>query len=538
METLTADAVVIGAGPNGLVAACTLADCGWDVVVLEAEPDVGGAVRSERRVPGYVHDRFSAFYPLAAASPVMAALDLQAHGLHWEQAPVVLAHLADPDAGHAAVLHRAPQDTAAALDRDHPGDGETWLRLVAHWDRARDGVLAALFSPFPPVRPAARLAAALGASGLLRTARLAALPVHRLGEELFGGQDGRLLLTGNALHADVPSVAPVSGIFGWLLAMLGQDVGFPVPRGGAGVLSQALASRARSAGALVRTGARVERVVTRGGRALGVVTDGGLAVRARRAVLADVPAPALYERLVDPDALPPGLLRELERFDGDPPTIKANWALDGPVPWRAADAGRAGTVHVGAGVEGLARWSTALATGRPTTDATGRPTGRPGGEDFLLVGQMALADPSRAPAGGESLWAYSHVPRGASAEEADALADRMDEVLEAFAPGLRARVVDRWVQGPDEIGTVNGGTAQLHQQLVFRPLVGAGRPETVVDRLYLASASAHPGGGVHGGCGYLAARAALAGARTGGLSSAAVTRLNRRLARPPSRPFP
>src|SRR4051794_6335343 len=365
MTQESADAVVIGAGPNGLVAACILADAGWDVVVLEAADEVGGAVKSERRVPGYVHDMYSSFYPLAAASPVLAKLGLDDHGLRWRHAPAVVAHLLSPDAEQAAVLHRDPAETAALLEADARGDGDAWLRLFEHWQRIRDPLLDALFSPFPPVKAGAALFGRLGVHDLLWTLRMFALPVHRLGQELFKGQMGPALITGNALHADVPAVAPVSGVFGWLLVMLGQDVGFPVPEGGAGMLTQALASRARSAGAVIRTGARVERVVVGNGKALGVVAADGTAVRARRAVLADVPAPTLLGSLVARDQVPPRLLEALERFQWDLPTVKVNWALDGPIPWKAAGASQAGTVHLGSDAEGLALSSAALDLGRP-----------------------------------------------------------------------------------------------------------------------------------------------------------------------------
>jgi phytoene dehydrogenase-like protein len=536
MPQESADAVVIGAGPNGLVAACTLADAGWDVVVLEADDEVGGAVKSERRVEGYVHDMYSSFYPLAAASPVLARLDLDRHGLAWRHAPAVVAHLLSADAEQAAVLHRDVADTAAGLDADHPGDGDAWLRLFEHWQRIRDPMLDALFSPFPPVKAGARLFGRLGAHDTLWTLRMFSLPVHRLGQELFKGRMGPALITGNALHADVPAVAAVSGVFGWLLVMLGQDVGFPVPEGGAGMLAQALASRARSSGAQIRTGARVERVVVRNGTALGVVTADGTAVRARRAVLADVPAPTLLGGLVRPEDLPGRVLEALQRFQWDLPTVKVNWALDGPIPWKAAGASQAGTVHLGADADDLALSSAALDLGRPPF------------HDFLLVGQMATADPTRAPAGGESVWSYSHLPRGvADAETAGALAGRMDEAIEAHAPGFHDRVLERWVQLPSDMesndpslvkGTINGGTAQLHQQMVFRPLPGLGRAEMPVDRLYLAGSSAHPGGGVHGAAGHIAAQAALNGSRFGRLPGRALGALTRRLEETPSRPFP
>jgi phytoene dehydrogenase-like protein len=536
MPQESADAVVIGAGPNGLVAACTLADAGWDVVVLEAADEVGGAVKSERRVPGYVHDMYSSFYPLAAASPVLAKLGLDEHGLRWRHAPAVVAHLLSPDAERAAVLHRDPADTAALLESDHPGDGDAWLRLVEHWQRIRDPLLDALFSPFPPVKAGAALFNRLGTHDLLWTLRMFALPVHRLGQELFKGAMGPALITGNALHADVPAVAPVSGVFGWLLVMLGQDVGFPVPEGGAGMLSEALASRARSAGASIRTGAPVERVVVGNGKALGVITADGTAVRARRAVLADVPAPTLLGSLIAPEHVPARVLEALERFEWDLPTVKVNWALDGPIPWKAAGAAQAGTVHLGSDADGLALSSAALDLGRPAF------------HDFLLVGQMATADPTRAPAGGESVWSYSHLPRGVyDAETASALAKRMDEALEAHAPGFHDRVVERWVQLPADMesddpslvhGAINSGTAQLHQQLVFRPLPGLGRAEMPIDRLYLAGASAHPGGGVHGAPGHIAAQAALNGQRWGRVPGKLLARANQSLQSTPRRSFP
>jgi phytoene dehydrogenase-like protein len=536
MPSETADAVVIGAGPNGLVAACTLADAGWDVVVLEANDVVGGAVRSERRVEGYVHDMYSSFYPLAAASPVLAALDLGSHGLTWRHAPAVVAHLLSPEAERAAVLHRDVLDTAALLETDHKGDGDAWIRMFEHWQRIRDPLLDALFSPFPPVKAAARLFGRLGVHDTLWTLRMFSLPVHRLCQELFKGQMAPALITGNALHADVPAMAPVSGVFGWLLVMLGQDVGFPVPEGGAGMLAEALASRARAAGAQISTGARVERVVVGGNRALGVVTRDGRAVRARRAVLADVPAPTLLGRLVRPEDLPAGVLAALDRFQWDLPTVKLNWALDGPIPWHARGAELAGTVHLGSDADGLALSSGALTLGKPAE------------HDFLLVGQMAVADPTRAPEGCESVWSYSHLPRGVADDDtARALAERMEAAIEAHAPGFRDRVIEKWSQLPAGIesddpslvgGTINGGTAQLHQQMVFRPLPGLGRAEMPVDGLYLAGSSAHPGGGVHGAAGHIAAQAALNGARFGRLPGQILNRATRGLEKLPRRAFP
>jgi phytoene dehydrogenase-like protein len=511
MRGESVDAVVIGAGPNGLVAANALADAGWSVLLLEAESDVGGAVRSaEITAPGFVSDLFSAFYPLAAASPVIRGLHLEEHGLRWEHAPDVLAH-ALPD-GDGVLLSRDVDSTAAAVDRFAPGDGDAWRQLFQDWQRVRDPLLDALFVPFPPVRALLSVLRRTQLRGALDLARLAALPVRRLGQELFAGDGAPLLLTGNALHADVPVDAAGSGIFGWLLAMLGQDVGFPAPRGGAGNLAQAMASRLRAAGGDVRTGARVTEVVVSGGRAVGVRCADGTAVRARRAVIADVAAPALYGDLLAPEHVPAQLLVDLRRFHWDTPTLKINWALSGPVPWLADAARTAGTVHFGVDLDGFVDHCADLTVGR----APAHP--------FVLFGQMTTTDPTRSPVGTESAWGYTHLPREAL-ERGDPAAvltgqvRRVEEHLESIAPGFADRVLARHVQTPADLaaadanllhGALNGGSAQPHQQLVFRPTIGLGRPETPIPGLLLASAAVHPGGGVHGACGWNAARSALA----------------------------
>jgi phytoene dehydrogenase-like protein len=506
--TESVDAVVIGGGHHGLVAAVALADAGWDVCLLEAQPELGGAVRSAELFPGFVSDLFSAFYPMVAVSPVMRALGLQDHGLRWAHAPTVLAHPASSDDESGAVLHRDPADTARGLAQADPRDGQVWLRLVAQWEQVKEPLLASLFAAFPPVRGPLRLLRALGTAEALRLARFLALPVRRMAEELFHAEPGRLLLTGLAMHADVPPDAPGSGLLGWLLAMLAQDGGFPVPVGGAGQLSNALAARARSAGVDLRVGDAVEHVVVRGGRAVGVRTAAGRTLRARRAVIADVSAPCLYGRLLAPEVLPARLLDAMTRFEWDPPVVKLNWALEGRVPWRAAGARDAGTVHVGADTDATVGWMAELGAGIVPRSP------------FALLGQMTTADPSRSPAGTESVWAYTHLPRGVHDDEsAELLAGRLEDTVEAHAPGFRDLVVGRSLQRPSDLhaadanlgfGALNGGTAQLHQQLIFRPVPGSGRSQTPVRGLYLGSAAAHPGGSVHGACGANAARAALA----------------------------
>ncbi|MFG3320501.1 phytoene desaturase family protein [Streptomyces sp. NPDC048171] len=529
------DAVVIGSGPNGLVAANLLADAGWSVRVLEEQSEPGGAVRHDSGVaPGFVSDLFSSFYPLAAASPVLAGMRLEDHGLRWAHAPHVLAHpLGD---GTCAVLDRDVAVTAASLDTFAAGDGAAWECLYDVWDRYRTDILDLLFTPFPPVRAGARLALRLRGAGGLRLARTLVLPVRRMGAEEFRGEGGRLLLAGNALHADLAPEAAGSGGFGWLMSMLGQTYGFPVPVGGAGALTAALVHRLRSRGATVSCGHRVEQVVVRDRRAVGVRTAGGELIPARRAVLADVSVSALYGGLVSPEDLPEQVLADLRRFEWDFATFKVDWALDGPVPWRCAQAAGAGTVHLADGLDELTRFAAQIAMGR----VPDRP--------FSLFGQMTTSDPTRSPRGTESAWAYTHVPHDVRGDAGDAgitgswdagerelMADRVERQVERFAPGFRALIRARRVLAPPTLqaldanltgGAINGGTAAMHQQLVFRPVPGTGRPETPVAGLYLASAAAHPGGGVHGAPGANAAHAALRRHRFAGL-----TRVQRALAR-------
>jgi phytoene dehydrogenase-like protein len=271
----------------------------------------------------------------------------------------------------------------------------------------------------------------------------------------------------------------------------------------------------------VRCNTPVEQVIIRGGRAVGVRVKGGDTVDASRAVLADVNAAMLYCDLVGEDHLPSGVLDDLRRFQWDTSTVKVDWALSRPVPWSSPEAAEAGTVHVADDFDNLTEFSAHLAMGQ----LPARP--------FLLFGQQSRADPTRSPAGTETAWAYTHVPRhirGDAAgrinvesgqEEArwlDAFVERIEERVEALAPGFRSSILGRHCFAPVgmqatnpnlSLGAINGGTSQLHQQLVFRPLPGAGRPETPVAGLYLASSSAHPGGGVHGAAGANAARAAL-----------------------------
>jgi phytoene dehydrogenase-like protein len=453
---------------------------------------------------------------LGAASPALARLHLEEYGLRWLRAPIALAH-PTPD-GNCAVIAPECDRSAASLDAYAPGDGTGWSQLMERWDVVGDDVIRALLSPFPPVRAGIRLMTRIGMGGLLELGRTGISPVRRLAEEHFKGEGGALLLAGNALHADLSPETAGSGLFGWMMCALAQTVGFPVPEGGAGSLTSALVTRFERAGGQLRCDERVAQVIVRNGRCVGVRTVGGEQVLARHAVLADVDAPQLYRDLLSETPLPLTLQTDLARFQWDAGTVKVDWALDCPVPWSAPEARQAGTVHLADSIDHLTRWSADLAT--HTLPA------RP----FMLFGQQSMTDPTRQPPGTETAWAYTHVPRQIKhdaggeisgkwgADDEEAIADRLEGRIEEFAPGFRSSIRGRHVFTPPKFeendanlngGAINGGTSQIHQQLIFRPIPGRGRAGTFVNRLYLASASAHPGGGVHGACGANAARAAL-----------------------------
>jgi phytoene dehydrogenase-like protein len=433
----TTDAVIIGAGHNGLVAANLLADAGWSVVVVEATEHVGGAIRTaEITAPGFSNDVCSAFYPFAAASPIIRDLHLEDHGLRWRHAPHVLAHVFRDD--RAAILDRDPDLTAASVEEFAAGDGQRWLREVAAWQRVGDDFVDTLFTPFPPIRSSTRLARNLGVADLLRLARTMMLPARRMSQELFDGDGARLLLAGCAQHTDLSPDQAGSGIFGWLMAMVAQHDGFPVPTGGAGQLAVALERRLRQAGGEIIRNATAARILVHQRRALGVACADGRGFKARRAVLADLAAPLLYRDLLAARELPARLLADLDNFQWDNGTVKVDWALSGPVPWRNPRIAGAGTVHLDGGLEELSTYATQMANQRIPE--------RP----FILAGQMTTADPSRSPAGTEAMWAYTHLPWRDTwpADEIAAYAQRIEDIIEEHAPGFGSLIQARTVHGP------------------------------------------------------------------------------------------
>jgi len=496
------DAVVVGSGPNGLAGAIALAEAGRSVVLLEAADGLGGAMRTqELTLPGYWHDTFSAVYPAAAASPVFARMPLERHGLRWRHPELAMAHpFLD---GRAATLSRDLGETAASLDALAPGDGAAWAAFAAPYLRRFGPLRDTLLSGFPPVRGPLGLTATLGLSGVLEFARLLLLPAAELARELFSSTRSGAWLFGAALHGDTPPDGAGSAVAGAYLQLLGHAVGWPSPEGGAGRLAGALAGHLASLGGEARTGADVSEVLVERGRAAGVRLASGEAIGAR-IVLADVTPRGLLA--LAGTALPPAYVRRLTRFRWGPATFKLDWALDGPIPWEAPEPRRAGTVHVGGEAADVL-----VATGDLRDE---RLTERP----FLLLGQQSVADPSRAPAGHHTAWAYTHTPAGIDwGEMREPFLERVERQVERFAPGFRDRIVARHVMAPGELearnrnlvhGDVGAGSYAL-DQLVFRPVPALSPYRTPLRGLYLGSASTFPGGAAHGVCGDAAARAAL-----------------------------
>jgi len=464
------DAVVVGAGPNGLAAAVELARGGRSVVVLEAEETVGGGTRSaELTLPGFVHDLGSAIHPLGYASPFFRKLPLEEYGLEWVHPPVPLAHPFDD--GTAVVLERSVERTAAALGPDAPAYERLMQDVAEDADR-----LASYFvgSPRPIRHPIALAASALRAT---RSAR-------GLAESAFEGEKARGLFAGNGAHSFLPLEKPPSALFGLVLSTLGHAFGWPFPKGGSQRIADALTSYLLSLGGEVYTGVRV-----------GSVEE----VPRTRAVLLDVTPRQLLD--IAGQHLTGRYRRALKDYRYGPGVFKVDFALDGPVPWRAAECLRAGTVHLGGTLEEIAAGEAAVWRGEHPE--------RP----FVLLAQQSLFDPTRAPEGKHTVWAYCHVPNGSNFD----MTGRIEGQIERFAPGFKERILAKTSIGPADLerqnanlvgGDINGGVADL-RQIFTRPVLKLNPYSTPAKGLFVCSSSTPPGGGVHGMCGYLAARVAL-----------------------------
>lgn len=465
------DAIVIGAGPNGLAAAITLAQAGCSVLVLEAKATIGGGMRSaELTLPGFSHDICSAIHPLGVGSPFFRSLPLANYGLEWIYPPAPLAHPLDN--GTAAVLEPSIEATGATLGPDATAYHNLMAPLVADWNKLLSDLLGPL--PFPPRHPLALARFGLSA---LRSAR-------SLAESRFKGEHARALFAGLAGHSIMPLEKPLTASFGLVLGLLGHAVGWPLPKGGSQRIADALAAHLRSLGGEIVTNHLVESLDT---------------LPPARIIMFDL-TPRQFLRLLG-DRLPPGYRRQLKNYRYGPGVFKVDWALDGPIPWRAVECAHAGTVHVGGTLAEVAASERAMAQGPPAE------------KPFVLVVQQSLFDSTRAPAGKHTAWAYCHLPHGSTFD----MTTRIEAQIERFAPGFRERILARHVMSPVEMeqynpnyigGDINGGVQDLWQ-LFTRPVPRWNPYSTPIQGYYLCSSSTPPGGGVHGMCGYHAAKGAL-----------------------------
>ncbi|PTL79643.1 NAD(P)/FAD-dependent oxidoreductase [Vitiosangium sp. GDMCC 1.1324] len=465
------DAVVVGAGPNGLAAAVSLARAGRSVRVLEAAPTPGGGARSaELTLPGFVHDVCSAVHPLAAASPFFRQLPLDAHGLEWVHPDAPLAHPLEN--GTAAVLERGLEATAQGLGPD----ADKYVKWMRPMVRAFDDVIAQMADPLRIPRRPLRLA---------RFGLRAMRPARSLAEHAFHGPLARALFAGSAAHSFSALERPFTSAFGILLLASGHAVGWPFPRGGTQKLVDALVSYLRALGGEVVTGQRVHNVDE---------------LPRSRAVLLDV-TPAQLVKLAG-HRLPPSYVEKLRRFRYGPGVFKVDWALSGPIPWRAQACARAGTVHLGGTLEEIAASEAAVSRGEIPE------------HPYVLVAQHTLFDHSRAPEGQHTGWAYCHVPNGSTED----MTARIEAQMERYAPGFRERILARHTRSPAQYeaynpnfigGDISGGAID-GMQLFARPMARLVPYATPDPRLFLCSSSTPPGPGVHGLCGFLAARALLA----------------------------
>jgi len=465
------DAVIVGSGPNGLAAAVELARNGRSVAVLEAEDTVGGGTRSaELTLPGFVHDVGSAIHPLGYASPYFSTLPLGEHGLEWVHPAAPLAHPFDD--GTAAVLERSVEKTGETLGPDAAAYRKFMEPIARDFDRIIDSLLG------PPRLPRHPFALARFGLRALRSAR-------GLAEDLFEGEKARGFFAGNAAHSFLPMEQAPSAAFGLVLSTVGHAAGWPFPKGGSQKIADALVSYLRSLGGEVYAGVRVRAVEE---------------VPRTRAVLFDLTPRQLLE--ISGHRFTGRYRRALGRFRYGPGVFKVDFALDGPIPWKAKACGRAGTVHLGGTLGEIAAGEAAVSRGEHPE--------RP----FVLLAQQSLFDETRAPEGKHTVWAYCHVPNGSTVD----MTERIEKQVERYAPGFRDRILAKSTMGPAELqrinanhvgGDINGGLQDLWQ-LFTRPVVRLTPYSTPAGGIYLCSSSTPPGGGVHGMCGFFAARAALA----------------------------
>jgi phytoene dehydrogenase-like protein len=465
------DAVVVGAGPNGLAAAVTLSGAGLAVLVLEASATIGGGARTAAlTLPGFLHDVCSAIHPLGVGSPFFRRLSLAEHGLSWIDPPAALAHPFDD--GRAVLVRRSLEETAAGLGADGPAWRRLFAPLSAHWDALAPDLLAPLLRvPRHPLR-------------LARFGLEAMRSAESLARSRFRTPEARALFAGLAGHSILPLDRPFTASFGLVLGATAHALGWPLARGGSQRIVDALAALVRGRGGEILTDARVDSLE---------------ALPLSRLVMLDLTPRQVVQ--VAGSRLPPGYRGRLEQYRYGPAVFKLDLALDGPVPWTAAECAQAGTVHLGPTLEEIVASESAPWRGAHAE--------RP----LVLVAQQSLFDPARAPKGRHTLWAYCHVPHGSTTDMTEPILSQ----VERFAPGVRQRILAVSRMGPADYeaydanyvgGDINGG-AQDFDQLFGRPAWRLQPYATPVKGLFLCSSSTPPGGGVHGMCGYQAAQAAL-----------------------------
>lgn len=463
------DAIVVGAGPNGLAAAIELARAGVSVLVLEANDRIGGGARTEQiTLPGFHHDICSAIHPMAIVSPFLRTLPLAEHGLVWFESPLAIAHPLED--GTAATLQLSLDRTAEALGRD----AEAYRSMLRSFVKHNQDLFGEILRPirFLPHHPF--LLAHFGLLGL----RSAVSVVKR-----FETVAARTLFAGCAAHSFVPLDWAGSASFGLVLMLAGHTTGWPAAKGGSESIVTAMASYLRSLGGEIRTSHPVRSMAD---------------VPESRAVIFDVTPRQLAS--IARDRLPPAYVRRLERFRYGPGVFKIDWALDGPIPWKAAECASSATVHLGTFDE-IVRHESAVWRG----EATERP--------FVLLAQQSLFDSTRAPAGKHTGWAYCHVPHGSTRDMTNAIEGQ----IERFAPGFRDRIlakrtfntVQYEAHDANFVGGDIAGGANVLSQFLARPFVRRDPYSTPNEHIYIGSSSTPPGGGVHGMCGYWAARSAL-----------------------------